>query len=125
MTAKTPEDIDPTWMEAFNAGDADGVLALYEPGAAFVLPTGDIAEGLDAIRQTLDGFLAMKPRIDLRTNRVLRAGDTAVLYSAWSLAATGPDGNPVEMAGSATVVVREQPDGTWQFVIDDPGWGKG
>jgi uncharacterized protein (TIGR02246 family) len=122
MTARTPEEIDAVWAEAFNAGDAEAVLALYEPGAAFVLPTGDVVEGLAAIAETLNGFLAMKPRIDLRTKKVLQAGDTAVVYSTWTLSATAPDGSAVEMAGDPTVVVRRQPDGTWRFVIDDPGW---
>jgi uncharacterized protein (TIGR02246 family) len=120
--ARAPEEIDSAWMEAFNAGDADAVLALYEPGAAFVLPTGDLVEGVGAIGEALNGFLAMKPRIDLRTNKVLRAGDTALVFSAWTLSATAPDGSAVEMAGSPTIVVREQPDGTWRIVVDDPGW---
>jgi uncharacterized protein (TIGR02246 family) len=124
-TARTPDEIDPVWMEAFNAGDAEAVLSLYEPGAAFVLPTGDVVEGLEAIRETLNGFLAMKPRIDLRTKNVRRAGDTALVFSGWTLSATAPDGSAVEMAGDATIVVREQPDGTWRFVIDDPGWISG
>src|SRR5581483_417062 len=61
--------------------DGEAVLALYEPGAAFVLPTGDVIEGVDNIAQALGGFFAMKPRIDLRTTRVLRSGDTAIVYS--------------------------------------------
>ena len=123
--ARAPEEIDPAWAEAFNAGDAEAVLSLYEPGAAFVLPTGDVVEGVAAIGETLNGFLAMKPRIDLRTKKVVRAGDTALVFSAWTLSATAPDGKAVEMAGDATIVVREQPDGTWKFAIDDPGWISG
>src|SRR5581483_10794193 len=79
--ARSPEEIDAEWSEAFNAGDGEAVLALYEPGAAFVLPTGDVIEGVDNIAQALGGFFAMKPRIDLRTTRVLRSGDTAIVYS--------------------------------------------
>ena len=120
--ARTPEEIDPVWSEAFNAGDADAVLSLYEPGAAFVLPTGDTVEGHDALWETLNGFLAMKPRIDQRTKKVVRAGEVAMVYSAWTLSATAPDGSAVEMAGDATIVVRQQADGSWRFVIDDPGW---
>lgn len=122
MAARAPEEIDPVWSEAFNAGDADGVLSLYEPGAAFVVPTGEVITGLDAIREVLGGFLAMKPTIDLQTRKILRTGDTALVYSAWTLSATADDGSAIEMTGNATVVLREQPDGTWCFVIDDPGW---
>ena len=44
MTAKTPEDVDRLFEERINAGDLDGVLALYEPGATLVLPEGDITD---------------------------------------------------------------------------------
>jgi uncharacterized protein (TIGR02246 family) len=125
QSARSPEEIDSTWMEAFNAGDGEAILSLYEPGAVFVLPSGDAIEGIEAIGQTVGGFFAMKPRIDLRTDRVLRSGDMAVVYSNWTVAGTGEDGSPVEMTGNSTVVVREQPDGTWKFVIDDPGWSAG
>jgi uncharacterized protein (TIGR02246 family) len=125
MAAHSPEEIDVVWSEAFNAGDGDAVLALYEPGAAFVLPTGDVVEGPDAIGEALGGFFALKPRIDLRTEHVLRAGDTALVYSSWTVTGTADDGSPVEMTGRAKVVVRAQPDGSWKFVIDDPGWNAG
>jgi len=35
---------------------------------------------------------------------------------------TGPDGNPVNLASTATDVLRQQPDGTWRVIIDNP-WG--
>lgn len=125
MTAKSPEDIDPAFMEAFNAGDGAALLALYEPEAAFVVPSGEIVEGPAAIGEALGGFFELKPSIDLRTERVLRTGDTALVYSSWTVKGTAPDGSPVEMTGNSKIVVREQEDGTWKFVIDDPGWTAG
>jgi ketosteroid isomerase-like protein len=64
----------------------------------------------------------MKPTIDLRTERIIRTGDTALVYSSWTQTGTGPDGSAVQMTGNSKVLVREQADGTWKFVIDDPGW---
>ena len=123
MTApRSPEEMDQVWADAFNAGDGEAVLALYEPGAAFVVPTGEVVEGLEAIGQVLAGFAPLKPSIELRTNKVVRAGDTAIVYSSFTVAATAPDGTALEMSGDPTVVLREQADGTWRFLIDDPGW---
>ena len=122
MTARAPEEIDSVWAQAFNSGDADAVVSLYEPVATFVLPSGEVISGVEAIRETLNGYLTMKPRIDLKTNKVLRAGDIVLVYSGWTLSATAEDGSTVNMAGDATVVSRQQPDGTWRLVIDDPGW---
>jgi len=124
MAAKSPEDMDPAFMEAFNAGDGEALLALYEPEAAFVVPSGEVVEGPAAIGEALGPFFEMKPQIDLRTERILRNGDTALVYSSWTANGTGPDG-PIVMTGDSKVVVREQADGTWKFVIDDPGWKAG
>jgi uncharacterized protein (TIGR02246 family) len=122
MAPRNPDELDAEWAEAFNAGDGEALLALYEPGAAFVLPTGEVIEGVDAIAQAVGGFFALKPRIDLQTKKVIRCGDTALVYSSWTVTGTAPDGSAVEMNGEPTVVLREQADGTWKFVLDDPGW---
>ena len=123
--ARTPEEIDPEFMEAMNAGNAEALLAFYEPGATFVFPTGDVAEGVEAIGQAMKELLALHPRLDLRTKRVVRAGDTALVHSTFTVKGTAPDGSTIEMAGSRAIVIRQQPDGTWRMVIDDPGWASG
>ena len=122
MTAKSPEDIDPAFAEAFNAADGETLLSLYEPEAVFVAPSGELAVGPAAIGEVVGPFFAMKPQIDLRTESVLRTGDTALVYSSWTVTGTAEDGSDVVMTGKSKVVIREQADGTWKFVIDDPGW---
>ena len=59
--------------------------------------------------------------IEMRTDAVIKSGDLAVLYGEWSL--TGgldPDGNPVDLEGRSTDVMRRQSDGWWLDAIDDP-----
>jgi len=121
MAVKSPEDMDPTFEAAFNARDGETLLSLYDPEAAFVVPSGETIIGPAAIAEVLGPFFEMDPQMDLRTEKILRNGDTALVYSTWSVTGTGPDG-PIVMTGNSTVVVREQADGTWKFVIDDPGW---
>jgi uncharacterized protein (TIGR02246 family) len=123
--ARTPDELDAEWAEAFNAGDGEKLLGLYEAGAAFVLPGGDVVEGVDNIASAVGGFFALKPRIDLQTRRVIRTGEIALVYSSWTVTGTAPDGSTVELQGEPVVVLREQADGTWKFVLDDPGWSDG
>lgn len=122
MPARSPEEIDPTFEAAFNAKDGATLLSLYEDGAAFVLPTGDVIHGPAAIGEALGPFFAMDPTMVMKTERVIRAGDTALVYSSWTVTGTAEDGSAVEMAGDSKVVLREQVDGTWKFALDDPGW---
>lgn len=123
MPAKTPEEMHRVWSEAFNSNDVEALLALYEPGATLIPQPGQPVTGAEAIRQAVTAFFAMKPRIDLRAKTIVKAGDLALIYGAWTLKSTGPDGRPAEMTGNSVEVLRRQADGTWRYVIDDPYGG--
>ena len=125
MPAHRPEEADLLVIEAINAGDVEAALALYEPDATFAPEPGKAATGLEAIREVLNGFLALKPRLTIEVPQVVQSGDLALLSSRWTLKGTGPDGAPVELAGQGAEVVRRQADGTWRFVIDNPFAGAG
>lgn len=121
MAARTPEDCDRLFGEYTNAGNLDGLVALYEAHATFVPQQGEPVSGKEAIRAALAELVALKPRIKMNVVKVAKSGaDLAVLYNDWSMTASGPDGNPMSMTGKALEVVRRQPDGTWLFAVDDP-----
>ena len=108
------------FVDSFNAGDLDGLMALYEQDAALVPQPGQIITGTEGIRNALTGLLALKGTIAINTRTVVPAGELALLHGEWTLKGTGPDGNAVELAGRASEVVRRQPDGSWRYVIDNP-----
>ena len=123
MAATDPEQIHGLFEQAFNAGDIDALIALYEPDATLIPQPGAVAEGTDAIREALRWFLDRGGRITLDTKLVLRVGDLAYLANRWSLSGgTMPDGSPAELGATTAEVAREQPDGTWLYVIDN-AWG--
>lgn len=53
MPATEPEQMHGLFEQAFNAGDIEALMALYEPDAALVPQPGAIAEGSAAIRESL------------------------------------------------------------------------
>ena len=121
MPARKPEDCDLLLIEALGKGDLEAALALYEPNASFVLDSGQVVTGLTAIREVMQGFLALKPKFTMEVKAVPSGdGNIALLRGKWNLSGTGPDGKPITMAGNSTEVVRRQPDGTWRFIIDNP-----
>jgi uncharacterized protein (TIGR02246 family) len=120
MPALEPEEVPRAFGDAFNSGDPDAILALYEPEATLEAQPGQVAAGAAAIRDALGGFLALRGKIEVDLKKVVRAGDLALVSNAWTLAGTGPDGTPVTLAGQTADVVRRQPDGTWRYVIDAP-----
>jgi uncharacterized protein (TIGR02246 family) len=122
MSARTPEEVAQMWAENFVAGDVDGLVALYEPDAALVAQPGEVVMGIEAIREVLSGLVAMRLTYNLVSLKVLQTGDIALSFADWTLAGTGPDGEPIEMAAQTSDVLRRQPDGGWRFIIDNP-WG--
>ena len=124
MMMTTPEEVLNSVTEGINAGDLDSLMTLYEADACFATQPGQLAKSLETIRQSLRGFTDIKDgKFDLKVKRVLQASDLALVISEWSFTGTGPDGNPVNIAAKkSTEVLRQQADGTWRFVIDNP-WG--
>ncbi len=121
MTAHTPEAVHAEWMKAFNAGNLEEMIALYEPDSAVVTePGGDVVSGLPALKENLEGYLSLGGQIDLRLQRCIRSSDIAILYSSWTMNGHAPDGSEVRMKGQTSDVVRCQEDGTWLVAIDNP-----
>ncbi len=118
MPASNPEDCDALFARYLNAGNVDALLELYEPQASHVRPDGIVPHGRDAIRSALDVFVAMHPTLHVDVTNVVRAGDDlAVLYDHWTLAATGPNGEPLDMEGTGVHIVRREQDGAWAFAV--------
>jgi uncharacterized protein (TIGR02246 family) len=122
MPARTPEEVPQLWVENINAGDVDGLVALYEPDATLVAQPGEVVVGIAAIQEVLSELVALRATHNLEGQKVLQTGDIALSFADWALAGTGPDGEPIEMAAQSSDVLRRQPDGSWRFVIDNP-WG--
>lgn len=119
--AHKPEDCDRLFMEAFNTGDLEGLVSLYEADAAFVEQGGGVVKGIAAIREIMRGFFAQKLYFTIEAT-VTQNGDIALLNSPWTLSGTAPDGQAVSMSGNGTEVVRRQADGSWKYMIDNAGW---
>lgn len=120
MNTPQPEDVHKRFAELFAAGDLDGLLGLYEPDAVLLPQPGVQVGGLAAIRDTLSAFLAMNGTFHMPPGKPIQANDIALIFSDWSLTMTGPDGQPSELKGQTSDVLRRQPDGNWRIVIDSP-----
>jgi enoyl-CoA hydratase len=102
-----------------NAGDLEGLLDLYEAGAAVLDPAGGVASGGESVGEQLQGLLAMSPRVEAGESRAVLAGDVALISNRWRITlALGDRQTGFEATGTA--VARRQDDGDWRYVISDP-----
>jgi uncharacterized protein (TIGR02246 family) len=118
----TPEDVLNSVVEGINTGDLEALMKLYESDACFAIQPGQLAKSPESVRQSLRSFIDLKGKLDLKVKRVLQASDLALVTTEWSFSGTGPDNKPVTMVSKSADVLRQQADGTWRFVIDNP-WG--
>jgi uncharacterized protein (TIGR02246 family) len=108
--AMSPEDITRLFVERSNAGDADGVAALYEEDAVLAYPPGSQTVGREAIRALWATVLASAPHFEPETPL------PTLIRNELALTSTPPrDG-----AGARAQVARRQPDGSWLRVLDQP-----
>lgn len=118
----SPEEVLNSVTKGINSGDLDFLMTLYEPNACFASQPGQLARDSRGIRDCLRHFIDMNGQLNLKVNRVLQADDLALVTTNWSFNGTASDGKEVSLACQSTDVLRQQPDGSWRFVIDNP-WG--
>jgi uncharacterized protein (TIGR02246 family) len=120
-TASSPEHLMSLFAERAAAGDVDGLLALYEPDAVFEPQPGISLRGPAEIRAALDGFAAMRPRIEYTgAVGVVVVDDIALVSNTWTMTAQLPDGGSHRDGGVSADVLRRQDDGSWLILIDQP-----
>ncbi|MDI6100421.1 nuclear transport factor 2 family protein [Actinoplanes sp. NEAU-A12] len=109
--AASPEDLSRLIVARLNAGDVDGLIALYESDAVLALPNGEVASGSEEIRGAFQRLLEGRPSFEPGTPRpTLRAGELALTSARLA-------------DGTVTVeVARQQEDGTWLWAIDQPAF---
>jgi ketosteroid isomerase-like protein len=107
LPAVEPDDLERLLVERVNAGDVDGLVALFEPDAAMAFSPGKVATGSQAIRQVFNDFVASGVKLTLGQQQpTLRVGDLALTSTRLN-------------SGDVTAeIARRQPDGTWRWVID-------
>ncbi|AVT28811.1 DUF4440 domain-containing protein [Plantactinospora sp. BC1] len=105
-----PEEITRLFVERSNAGDAEGVAALYAEDAVLAYPPGGQTVGRAAIQALWTKVLANRPHFEPEEPLpTLVSGDLALTSTV------AKDG-----AGARAQVVRRQPDGSWLRVLDQP-----
>lgn len=109
--AADPNDLGRYFVERANAGDVEGLVALYEPNAVLTFPEGTIVTGHGEIRAVYENFVASSTVLPPgRQRRPLVSGDLALTSTELP-------------TGAVTVeIAHRQPDGSWLWAVDQPSF---
>ncbi len=108
-SALQPEDLGRFFVERANAGDVDGLVALYTPDAVLALRDGQVAVGSEQIRAFYEQLLKDRPTFTAGDGQpALRNGDLALTSTR------------LAGGGATAEVAQRQEDGTWLWVVDQP-----
>jgi len=111
---KRAEDAHKTLAAAFNTGDVQTVLKMYDFEGIIVPEPGKPVSGRAKFEEAIKSILAIKGKMDIKTVYCLQTGDLAVGRSEWNIT----DGKEVKVSAKGIEVMKQQADGTWKIVID-------
>jgi uncharacterized protein (TIGR02246 family) len=106
---RDPQHLARELVNREKAGDADGMAALYDPGAVLVGNNGQLIAGREAIRSFYARLIGTGIKFEL--------GDQSAAVVNGDLALTStrlPNG------AVTAEIARRQRDGSWLWVVDQP-----
>lgn len=105
--AKEPNDLERFLVERANAGDIEGLLALYDSNATLDCGDGEVMIGIEQIRKFFINFLDSRPKFTPSPQAPARCSGNHALTSS-----------RLSNGDITAEVARRQPDGNWLWVID-------
>jgi len=119
-SADSPEHPVEMLDDAFNHGDLETVLSLYEEAATVIAMPSTILRGHPQLRSFFETALQSGLRAKQIKVRVIESGDIALFISRWVLIPKSATATTAGREFFATTVMRKQPDGSWKILIDNP-----
>ena len=111
--AKEPNDLERFFVEHTNAGDVEGLIALYESNAILACGDGEAVVGLDQLRKFFVNYLSSSPQVSPSNQAPALCSDNLALTSSRH-----------DNGDISAEIARRQPDGNWLWVVDQFALGK-
>jgi uncharacterized protein (TIGR02246 family) len=107
------------FQKAVNAGDVDGIVALYRDDAVSYPPDMMVAKGKDAIRKTwTDLFAQYTAKLELVNGSYEEHGNVSIAWGQFTMTLTPKaGGEPMKIEGRySDTAIKES--GKWLYIVD-------
>ena len=108
------EDAHKTLAAAFNTGDVQTVLNMYDFNGIIVPEPDKPVSGRAKFEEAIKAILSFKGKMEIKTVYCLETNGLAVGRSEWNIT----DGDEVKISSKGIELMKQQPDGTWKILID-------
>ncbi|RUT33681.1 DUF4440 domain-containing protein [Paenibacillus zeisoli] len=119
-SVRNPEDMNTAFADAFNSGEINNLLSLYEPDSILINLSGSKDKGIASIQKTLEELLQLRGNMVSKNIYCIPFENIALLRAHFILEAVSPDGKPIHLEGHTSEVIRQQSDGSWLYIVDHP-----
>jgi len=104
----------------FNAGNLDGLMALYADDAVHMPPNNPIIIGKDSLRSGFEEFLAANTsELSSTVEDIGVSGDWAFLRLSYTQSITPKDGgDTTQEVGKWVLILERQADDSWRITTD-------
>jgi len=111
---KRAEDAHAALAAAFNTGDVNTVMNMYDVTGIIVPEPEKPVSGKEKFEEAIKAILSIKGIMEVKTVYCLQTGNIAVGRSEWSIT----EGDEVKINAKGIEVMKEQADGTWKIIVD-------
>jgi ketosteroid isomerase-like protein len=111
---KRAEDAHAALAAAYNTGNFDTVMSIYDASGIIVPEPGQPVSGKEKFEEAVKTILSIKGKMEIKTVYCMQTGDVAVGRSEWNIT----DGDEVKVSAKGIEVMKQQSDGTWKVLID-------
>jgi len=122
MVVQKPERMSGAFAEAFNAGNVDELLSLYEANATYIHGTRIVTDPA-VLREIFKQLTASRPTMRLENEYCVVFEDTALVRAHWRLEWRDAAQQLQAKEGHSSEVLRRGTDGYWRYIIDHPTGG--
>jgi ketosteroid isomerase-like protein len=116
----SPKELLALLGKYIEARDVEAILAIHEPGASLVEFGGGISRGEEELRKSYGKFFQSKPQLKVNALQIVESGGVAIILGDYTLKFEDQNGEIMNSAGKFGDMVRQQPDGSWLYLLDNP-----